>query len=238
VSKNKLQKFAENLSFRYLFQPSAPELLADGFPLKGRWRSDFFGNDNPIVLELGCGKGDYSVALAKEYPELNFIGIDIKGARLWRGCKTAEEFGLNNVAFVRTKIQNLDLLFGKDEVDEIWITFPDPQPKNSKADKRLSSAPFLARYSSVMRPGGLIHLKTDNAPLYDFTLELITAEKHQIVESSRDVYSDGLGAPITTIQTFYEKIWLDAGLKIHYLSFKLNPDAGFRQQDRFLHPGI
>lgn len=224
MSKNKLQKFAENLTFEHLLQPTLEEFQTGDFRLRGRWSKDFFHNDNPIVLELGCGKGDYTIALAKQYPEKNFIGMDIKGARLWRGCKNSLEQGLDNVGFLRTKIQNVDLFFATSEVEEIWITFPDPQPRISKSGKRLTSPPFLRKYSNVLIPEGIIHLKTDNVSLFDYTLEVVEAGNHHLLKQSRDVYADELGSPITTIQTFYEQMWLAEGLKIHYLRFKLNRD--------------
>ncbi len=169
MGKNKLARFAENKILPNVIQPTREEAL-EGFELKGKWRENFFKNDNPIVLELGCGKGEYSVGLAKTFPEKNFIGVDIKGARFWFGAKEAVESNMNNVAFLRTQIELVDYFFAENEVDEIWITFPDPQIKYKRTKHRLTHPDFLARYKKFLKPGGIIHLKTDSEFLHGYTL--------------------------------------------------------------------
>ncbi len=221
-NKNKLQRFAENLTFDNLFQYSYKEVI-QGFPFKGKW-NEFFGNDNRIILELGCGKGEYTIGLAQKFPNLNFIGIDIKGARMWRGLKTSKEEGLKNVAFIRTRINLVEYFFGENEVDEIWITFPDPQVKASWERKRLTSPQFLNRYSSFLKPDGIIHLKTDALLLYDYTSEVIKQDGHKLLYTNEDIYGSGLKNEVTEIQTFYEERWLSYQTKIRYLEFKLNPE--------------
>lgn len=223
-SKGKLEKFAENLTFPNLFQPNQAD-LDSGFSLRGKWHADFFKNENPIVLELGCGKGEYTVGLARRYPYKNFIGVDIKGARIWRGCKTSNEEGLTNVAFIRTKIQHIARFFDKEEVDEIWVTFPDPQPKFSKRNKRLTSPSFLERYKCILRPKAIIHLKTDNEPLFDYTLEIIEEAGHQLHIAVKDLYSfDGLDE-VKSIKTYYEDLFFKQGFNINYLNFTLNENT-------------
>lgn len=187
--------------------------------MKGRWNSDFFRNDNPVTLELGCGKGEYTVALAQRYPDRNFIGIDIKGARLWRGCKTVTEQNLPNVAFIRTHVNNAELLFRTNEVSEIWITFPDPQLEHER--KRLTAPVFLERYSRVLREGGLIHLKTDDIQLFEYSLGVINGHRHKLHYSTSDLYASGCAGDAPLVQTYYERIWLEKGKKICYLSFSL-----------------
>ncbi|MDD4576234.1 MAG: tRNA (guanosine(46)-N7)-methyltransferase TrmB [Bacteroidales bacterium] len=222
MTKNKLQRFEENLSFPNLFQPRYEDLLKNPFSLKSNWRTDYFKNDHPIVLELACGKGEYTVGLAKRHPDVNFIGIDRQGARVWRGCKISNDENLTNVAFLRTQIQYIDLLFAKDEVDEIWITFPDPQPKKSKKTKRLTSQNMLERYAKVLKPEGIMHLKTDSIFFADFTLEVIEENKHTLQFCTRDLYQEYPDIEVAGIQTFYEQMWLSQGLKIHYLKFQLH----------------
>ena len=172
-SKNKLKRFSENETFDNVFQPTREEVVGDQFPLKGKWNKEFFKNDNPIVLELGCGKGEYSVGLAERFPEKNFIGIDIKGARFWRGAKTAIETGMNNVAFVRTQIELIHHIFTQNEVSEIWITFPDPQIKYKRTKHRMTNAAFLDNYKKILKPNGLMHLKTDSEFMHGYTLGLL-----------------------------------------------------------------
>lgn len=222
MTKNKLQRFEENLSFPNLFQPRYEDLLKNPFSLKSNWRTDYFKNDHPIVLELACGKGEYTVGLAKRHPDVNFIGIDRQGARVWRGCKISNDENLTNVAFLRTQIQYIDLLFAKDEVDEIWITFPDPQPKKSKITKRLTSQNMLERYAKVLKPEGIMHLKTDSIFFADFTLEVIEENKHTLQFCTRDLYQEYPDIEVAGIQTFYEQMWLSQSLKIHYLKFQLH----------------
>ena len=198
------------------------EQLLKGFHLKGNWSPDFFKNKNDLVLELGCGKGEYTTGLASRYPNKNFIGVDIQGARLWRGLKTAQEQNLKNVAFIRVRINLVPYIFNKDEVSEIWITFPDPRARKSDAKKRLTSPEFLERYQSFLKPGGIIHVKTDNIIFFENTLDVIQEGGHELLFKTYDVYDEGIDNEITQIQTFYEKIWLANGTKIKYLKFRLN----------------
>jgi len=221
VAKNKLIHFAENLTFPHLFQPTYKELKA-GFPLKGKWRQAHFRNDAPITLELGCGKGEYTVNLALHKPDRNYIGIDIKGARLWRGCKTVEELGLKNVAFIRTRIEYMDQLLAQDEADELWLTFPDPQPKSRRRHKRLTSPEFLSRYARVLKPGSIIHLKTDDLDMFNYTLDTIGEYHHRLLFSSEDIYKTEQPHEATAIQTFYEKMYRQENIPIKYLEFILN----------------
>ena len=218
MAHHKLERFAENLTFKNLFQVSFEQLERDGFEYRGRW-SEWFGNDNPITLELGCGKGDYCIALAKLHPERNYIGFDIKGARLWRGAKTATEEKMENVAFVRTRIELINRFFDKDEVSEIWITFPDPQPK--KPLKRLTSERFLSYYKQFLKEGSPIHLKTDSQELHAYTMEEVIAPAGYEVEyHTTDLYADTTyedEAKLT--QTFYEKMFLKEGKPITYVKF-------------------
>lgn len=221
MGKNKLARFAENLTFDNFFQPNYED-IKNGFVLKGKWRSDFFKNNNPIILELGCGKGEYSVGLAKRYPDKNFIGIDIKGARMWRGCKTSNDDNMNNIAFLRTRIELIEFYFDEHEVDEIWVTFPDPQPRRIKENKRLTSPPFLARYANILKTDGIVHLKTDAFILYLYTLEVIEEYKHKILISTNDLYNSGIEDDVMGIQTFYEQMFLEQGKRINYIKFQLN----------------
>ena len=230
MGKNKLARFAENLTFEHLVQPTFTELVQDGLPLKGRWCSDFFYREAPLVLELGCGGGEYTVGLARLYPDRNFIGVDIKGARLWRGARAAKEEGLTNVGFLRTHVDHLLKCFGAKEVDEIWLTFSDPQI--GKARKRLTSPLFLNRYKEVLKPGGLIHLKTDSPLLYEYTLEMIGEHKLKVHEQSADVYADLVHRvtpaeqAVLNIRTYYEQMWLAEGRTIHYVRFSLDGSSG------------
>jgi tRNA (guanine-N7-)-methyltransferase len=221
VGKKKLIHFEENLSFGHLFQQSYPELMA-GFPLKGLWNKDFFRNPHPIVLELGCGKGEYTVNLAQADPGRNFIGIDIKGARMWKGCKLVEERQIRNAAFVRSQIELLEHFFDPGEVSEIWITFPDPHEPNRRAHKRLTSPRFLERYRKILAPGGIIHLKTDNSLLYDYTLGIIRADGHELMLASDDLYRETGAEQARSVQTFYEAKFRSEGIPIKYLEFRLN----------------
>lgn len=188
-----------------------------------------FGNDHPLVLELGCGKGEYTVGLARRYPEVNFMGMDIKGARMWTGAKTAREEGLGNVAFLRTRIEFIHSFFAGDEVDEIWITFPDPQEKRRRLKKRLPGALFLNKYREFMKDGGLVHLKTDNRELYLDTLEMVRYNELPIVRSSDDVYSEPWEDETVSIQTYYEKRFLLKGIKINYLCFRLSAENEIKE---------
>lgn len=219
--KNKLQHFAENLTFDNLFQLRFEEVV-HGFFLKGKWANDFFKNENDIVLELGCGKGEYTVGLASRHPKKNFVGADIKGARLWRGLKTCQEENLKNVAFVRTRINLIDMYFDKAEVSEIWITFPDPHPRGVDERRRLTSPAFLKKYYTILKNGGTINLKTDNIIFLEYTLDVLREQNHEILELNYDVYGSGLDNELIQIQTHYEKRWLKHGTKIKYLKFRLN----------------
>lgn len=219
-SKNKLKRFRDNDSFENVIQPSRQEILK-GFEFKGRWNT-IFSNPNPIVLELGCGKGEYTLALAERYPEKNFIGIDIKGARLWRGAKTALENKLPNVRFLRMNIDLIDAVFDESEVSEIWITFPDPQIKYKRTKHRLTNIHFLDRYKKILDGDGLVHLKTDSEFLHGYTLGLLQGLDKEIVYSNNDVYrQSGSPAVVTEVQTFYESQYLEMGKPITYLSFKI-----------------
>jgi tRNA (guanine-N7-)-methyltransferase len=227
MGKNKLRRFAEMKKQSCVFEPDKETLLGNQFDMKGKWAS-FFGNDNPITLELGCGKGEYTLALARKYPDRNFIGMDVKGARIWRGSKTAEEEGISNVAFVRTKIEFVNYVFALNEITEIWLTFSDPQPKDRKGTKRLSGRAFLKRYGKLLKQDGLIHVKTDSLIFYDSTLETIEEEEHQLLKSCDDIYGKGWEdfnkeeQEILAVKTFYEMKWLAIGKKIKYLRFRLN----------------
>jgi len=224
VAKNKLRRFAENETFPNVFQPLYSDVLGKDYDRKGNWK-DFFGNDHPLTLELGCGKGEYTVALAAMYPQRNFMGLDIKGARFWRGAKSAQEQGLTNVAFIRTRIHFVSSLFApSDSVEEFWITFPDPQPREGKASKRLTSPEFLDRYRKFALPHAIVNLKTDSRELYDYTLEeVVKVQGLEVLSSSTDVDKDFPGDPLLNIRTFYEKIWRKENKKINYLRFRLNP---------------
>ncbi|MEE1118998.1 MAG: tRNA (guanosine(46)-N7)-methyltransferase TrmB [Bacteroidales bacterium] len=220
MGKNKLARFAENETFANLFQLTYEQVTKEGFALKGKWNKEFFKNDNPIVLELGCGKGEYTVGLAKKYPNKNFIGIDIKGARLWRGCKTSNEDKMTNVAFVRTHIQMIESYFAQNEVSEIWITFPDPQLK--KPNKRLTCERFLSLYKNILKSEGIVHLKTDSQELYEFTKdEVLIPTKREILYNTNDLYNSDFKEDVIEIQTFYEAMYLKIGKPITYLKFKL-----------------
>lgn len=226
MGKGKLFRFAENATFDHVVQPRFEELTRDGSPLKGRWNSDFFEREAPLVLELGCGKGEYTTGLAQLRPERNYLGVDIKGARIWRGARTASELGLANVGFLRTHVDLLLNCFAPQEVSEIWLTFSDPQI--GKARKRLTSPLFLERYKEILKPGGIINLKTDSPLLYAYTLEQVEAHKLPLQERSDDVYGELVQRlppeeqQVLNIRTFYERMWLQEGRKIHYVRFAIN----------------
>ncbi len=220
-SKNKLKRFRENDSFKNVIQPSREEVLK-GFSQKGVWNK-FFNNDNPIVLELGCGKGEYTVALAKNNPNINYIGVDIKGARFWRGAKTAIEENLENIAFLRTQIELIDLCFEANEVSEIWITFPDPQIKFTRLVHRLTNIDFLKKYQQILKKDGVIHLKTDSEFMHGYTIGLLQGLGQDIIYAHHNIYNNSESPKeATDIQTFYEKQYLDKNKAITYLKFRLN----------------
>lgn len=237
MGKNKLARWTELGSYDNVIQPLITDVSDKNHPIKGKWNQQLFKNTNPIVLELGCGRGEYTIGLAKAFPQNNYIGIDIKGARMWRGAKTSNELNLPNVAFLRTRIEFINSFFSEDEVDDIWITFPDPHPGRRNANKRLTSPWFLNSFRHFLKNDGLIHLKTDNKELYDFTTRVLSDNNLQTIFTTNDLYSqktaftdppsDARGSysfydNILSIRTHYESIFLEAGLKINYLSFRLN----------------
>ncbi|MDD4384123.1 MAG: tRNA (guanosine(46)-N7)-methyltransferase TrmB [Bacteroidales bacterium] len=222
MGKNKLRRFAENETFGNLFQPSFSEVRENDHELKGNWHSHFFKNNNPIVLELGCGKGEYTVNLAKKYPAKNFIGIDIKGARLWKGAKEAFESNMENVAFIRNRIENINSFFSKDEVSEIWVTFPDPQPKKKNALKRLTSSRFLTYYQQFAIQNCIVHLKTDSQELHEYTKAVIEQNMLHTLECTNNLYDSELSNPALTIRTYYEQKFLEQGKPITYIKFELD----------------
>ena len=222
-SKNKLKRFEENKTFVNVIEPTRDEVINDSHNLKGNWNQNIFRNNNPIVLELGCGKGEYTIGLAERYPDKNFIGIDIKGARFWRGAKTAIEKNLKNVYFIRTQIELLIYLFDKNEVDEIWITFPDPQIKYKRTKHRLTNQSFLQKYKIVLKPDGIMHLKTDSEFMHGYTLGLLHGEGHEVLYANHNIYhNEGAPEVVTAIQTFYEKQFLEENKPITYLQFKIS----------------
>ena len=221
-SKNKLKRFQENETFDNVFQPTRSQLVDMDYQYKGQWNAQVFKNNNPIVLELGCGKGEYTVALAKKYPNKNFIGIDIKGARFWRGAKTAVEEDILNAAFIRTQIELIEYVFAENEVDEIWITFPDPQIKYKRTKHRMTNSEFLKRYKKVLKPDGVMNLKTDSEFMHGYTLGLLHGEGHEVLYSNNDVYrQEGSPEEVTSIQTFYEGQYLEQNKPITYIRFKI-----------------
>ena len=229
VGKNKLSKFADLATYEHVVQITYKELQSEEFKYKGKWSEAFFGNSNPVILELGCGKGEYTVKLANYFPEFNFIGIDIKGSRMWKGATQAKDLGLKNVGFLRTNIENIQMFFAEGEVAEIWLTFPDPQMK--KARKRLTATNFIENYRLIMAPNGIIHLKSDSGFMYQYT-EAMVAENHfEVLRKTDDLYHSEILDEVLSIQTFYEKQWLDRGLSIKYLSFKLNHQEPLREPD-------
>ena len=227
MGKDKQRRFAENLTFKNMIQPEFDDIFGKDHKLKGEWHDKFFNNSKPIILELGCGRGEYTVALASKYPESNYIGVDIKGARMWRGAKTATETGLENAAFLRTRIEFIESFFAEGEVDEIWITFPDPQPGRQRTKKRLTSPLFLERYAKFLKPEGIIHLKTDSQMLHEYTKAVIKHNNLPLQVCSSDIYNDGTANPELSIKTAYECKFLEQGLPITYLKFTLNGKKNF-----------
>ena len=229
MGKNKLQRFAEMETFDNVFQPTHNEVWEKDYQYKGKWNKEIFKNDNPIVLEVGCGKGEYSVGLARKFPNKNFIGIDIKGARMWRGAKTAIEEGLNNVGFIRTKAELLESIFASGEISEIWITFPDPQMKKER--KRLTGTRFLKLYSNLLTHDGIIHLKTDSNFLYEYTSYVIKENSLAVDVDTNDLYNSDIADDILSIRTFYEQQFLDRGIPIKYQKFMLEGKSEFIEPD-------
>ncbi len=220
MTKRKLQRFAENETFGNVFQPGIIYPPVD-HEMKGKWNDVFFKNDHPITLELGCGRGEYTVKLAELFPQNNYIGIDFKGARLWRGAKTALENKMNHVAFLRVQILGIESCFAQNEISEIWVTFPDPQPQQTREHKRLTSPRFISMYKNILSKGGIIHLKTDNRGLYDYTLDVIKENYFSIITSTHDLYNSDLHDEVLGIKTTYEQIFLKQGSKICYVKFRL-----------------
>jgi tRNA (guanine-N7-)-methyltransferase len=215
-------------SFSNVIEPPTEEAYGRDHPLKGDWNRTIFKNNNPVVLELGCGKGEYTVGLAGKFQCNNYIGIDIKGARMWRGSKTAHENGIKNAAFLRTRIEFINSFFSDDEIDEIWITFPDPHPKRRNSAKRLTSPFFLNSYRSFLKDRGIVHLKTDNKELYDYTYDVVSHNDLEIVCAYNDLYSGKIQNEIHSIRTHYENIFLKAGTKICYLAFRLEKNKAIK----------
>jgi tRNA (guanine-N7-)-methyltransferase len=221
-SKNKLKRFKENETFSNVFQPMREELVDSQYEFKGEWNASVFKNDNPLILELGCGRGEYTVELAKKFPNKNFIGIDIKGARFWRGAKTAIEDHIPNVAFIRTQIELVDCVFAENEVDEIWITFPDPQIKYKRTKHRMTNSQFLKRYKTILKPEGVVNLKTDSEFMHGYTLGLLQGEGHEVLYANHNVYKQqGSPEEVTSIQTYYESQYLEQNKPITYIRFKI-----------------
>lgn len=223
MGKDKIRRFNENKTFNNVVQPDRAEAIGD-FALKGNWNQDFFKNNNPIVLELGCGKGEYTVAMARRDADKNFIGVDIKGARFWRGAKTALEEGLDNAGFLRTQIELIDHLFAENEVSEIWITFPDPQIKFRRSKHRLTHPEFLRKYAHILKEDGTVNLKTDSEFLHGYTHGVIQVEGHKVITSSHDVYHPDNGempSIVTEVQTYYEEKFKALGKSITYIKFQL-----------------
>ena len=222
-SKNKLKRFKENETFKNVIQPERSLLENDAFEMKGNWHAQFFKNDRPIVLELGCGKGEYTLHLANESLDKNFIGIDIKGARFWRGAKTALEQNKENVGFVRSQIELIDTLFAPQEVSEIWITFPDPQIKFKRTKHRLTHPEFLKKYKQILHPKGSVHLKTDSEFLHGYTLGILNDPAYELCYAHHDIYNNPQAPKVAVaVQTFYEKMFLEQNKPITYLQFQFN----------------
>lgn len=229
MGKGKLSKFADMASYPHVFE--YPYSVAENIPfsMKGKWKSDFFRNDNPIVLELGCGRGEYTVGLAEKFPDKNFIGVDIKGARMWSGATEALQKEMKNVAFLRTNIEIIDRFFDTNEIDEIWLTFSDPQMK--KATKRLTSTYFMERYRRFLVPDGLIHVKTDSPFMFTYTHHMIAENAFPVELETEELYQSGLANDILSIRTYYEQQWIDRGLSIKYIKFRLPQTGSLREPD-------
>ena len=227
MGKDKLKRFAENKTFTCFAEPEFEQMFRTEHPLKGNWHKEFFKNDNPIILELGCGKGEYTVALAERNPDKNFIGVDIKGARMWRGAKTATERGMKNVGFLRARIEFITSLFAAGEIAELWITFPDPQLKTRRAKKRLTSPIFLEYYAKLLASDGWINLKTDSQHLYNYTQAVISQFDLPCEVANNDIYGSGYADEVLSVKTAYETVYLQRGLPITYTRFSLNGKDSF-----------
>lgn len=229
MGKDKLKRWAENKTFDHVFEPDLLPIIREGKTfMKGEWRSSFFKNDNPLVIELGCGKGEYTVGLARKNPNINFIGIDVKGHRFHKGAKEAKEEGLTNVAFLRTRVEFIEAYFAENEVDEIWLTFSDPQPLDHVGNRRITSLWYAEKYSKFLKPGAIIHIKHDNTDLYHKALKEFTTAGHTIIDHSDDIYGEYMSTlpqekqDVLNIQTYYEQMWLSQGKKIKYIMISLN----------------
>lgn len=226
AGKQKLAHFAEMKTFPHVFEPELTEVFRTDYKMKGNWRSNFFKNENPLVVEFGCGKGEYSVGMGRKFLSKNFIGVDIKGARMWRGAKTAQEGNLTNIAFLRTRIEFIEGCFSENEVDEIWITFPDPQQKDRREKKRLTGPLFIERYKKFLKKDGIIHLKTDSDFFYHFSLDECKQHGYEVLFATDNLYKEGIQQfdsdfqEILNIKTHYEKLFTEQGHNIHYLRFK------------------
>jgi len=230
VGKNKLSKFADMEVYPHVFQISSHVLREGaGYEMKGKWNELFFKNDHPIVLELGCGKGEYTVGLGELYPEKNFIGVDIKGSRMWTGARKSLEKEMTNVAFLRTDIEMIHHIFAENEIAEIWLTFPDPQMK--KVTKRLTATNFMKSYQQFVKPNGLIHLKTDSNFMFTYTCEMVKENRYPVIFSTNDLYASELQDPILGIKTYYEQQWLGRGITIKYIQFVLENRTEFTEPD-------
>lgn len=227
MGKGKLKKWRENAQLANVHEPELQQAIDGQEYMKGEWHEKVFHNQNPITLELGCGKGEYTVELAKRYPNRNFIGVDIKGHRFWKGAKESNQIGLPNVAFLRTRIEFIANFFARDEVEEIWLTFSDPQPKDDKGSKRLTSPKFMDRYRKFIKSGGIVNVKTDSDLLFEYTVEALGESGIEFELLSRDVYGDLVNRvdeemkDILNIRTHYEQIWMEKGEKINFLKFRL-----------------
>lgn len=227
MGKDKIRRFRENETFSNLIQPEFDEIFGKDHRLKGRWLQDFFMNENPIVLELGCGRGEYAVSMGEKFPEKNFIGVDIKGARMWRGAKTATENNMRNVGFLRTRIEFIGSFFADGEVDEVWVTFPDPQLRKNRVKKRLTSPGFLEMYARFLKPDGKVHLKTDCLHLHEYTKAVVSANKFPVEFADDDIYGNGVADDVLSIKTTYESRFLSEGKPITYIRFRLAEKGGF-----------
>lgn len=232
MGKNKLARWTELTSFDNVIQPEIGDVSGKDHSAKGKWNKEIFKNVNPIILELGCGKGEYSVGLATRFPDKNYIGVDIKGARMWRGAKTSNEKKLPNIAFLRTRIEFINSFFKTDEVDEIWITFPDPHPGLRNSNKRLTSPWYLNSYRRFLKNKGIIHLKTDNIELFNYTKTVVSYNNLELIFATSDLYSENLSDDILSIKTHYEKIFLTAGSKINYLTFRIDKEKKIEDATR------